>query len=149
MTITNPQAGTRIDEINDGIYKIHTPLPPSVVPGGFSFTQYLIVADEPLLVHTGPRKLFPLVRGAIAAVMPIERLRWIAFSHVETDECGGLNDLLAAAPSALPVCGQIAALVSMNDLADRPPRPLADGESLSLGRKSVTWLDAPHVPHAW
>jgi flavorubredoxin len=149
MAITNPQSGTRIDEINDGIYRIHTPVPPSVVPGGFSFNQYLVVDDEPLLFHTGPRRMFPLVREAIAAVMPIERLRWISFAHVEADECGGLNDLLAAAPAALPVCGQVAAMVSIHDLADRPPRVLADGESLSLGKKSVTWLDAPHVPHAW
>jgi flavorubredoxin len=124
-------------------------VPPAAVPGGFSFNQYLIVDDQPLLFHTGPRRMAPLVREAIAAVMPVDRLRWISFSHVEADECGGLNDLLAAAPAAQPLCGMVAALVSINDLADRPPRPLADGETLVLGATSVTWMDAPHVPHAW
>ena len=149
MAITNPQSGTRIDEVSDGIYRITTPVPPSAVPGGFSFNQYLVVDEQPLLFHTGPRGMFPLVREAINTVLPIERLRWISFSHVEADECGGLNDLLAAAPQAQPLCGQVAANVSINDLADRPARALADGEALSLGQKSVTWFDAPHVPHAW
>src|SRR5579859_7686162 len=92
------ETGTRIDEIADGIYRIATPVPPSVVPGGFSFNQYLIVDDEPLLFHTGLRRSFPEVRDAIERVIPIERLRWISFSHFEADECGALNELLAAAP---------------------------------------------------
>jgi flavorubredoxin len=145
--ITNLESGTHIDEIADGIYRICTPMP--TVPGGFTFNQYLILDDEPLLFHTGPRRLFPLVRQAIDAVLPVERLRHVSFSHVEADECGGLNGLLAAAPQAAPLCGQIAALVSVNDLADRPARALADGEELSLGRHRVRWLDAPHLPHGW
>jgi flavorubredoxin len=145
--ITNSQTQTRIDEIADGIYRIHTPVPE--MPGGFSFNQHLIVDDEPLLFHTGPRKMFPLVRDAIAAVMPIERLRWISFSHVEADECGSLNELLAVAPRAQPIAGQVAMLVSINDLSDRPGRALGDGEQLSLGKRTLTWIDAPHVPHGW
>jgi flavorubredoxin len=117
--------------------------------GGFSFNQYLIVDDEPLLFHTGLRQLFPLVREAMAHVMPVERLRHVAFSHVEADECGALNEWLAAAPQAAPLCGTVAAIVSIGDLADRPPRALADGEVVSLGRHRVQWLDAPHLPHAW
>jgi flavorubredoxin len=138
---------TSIDEINDGIYRIHTPV--DGLAGGFSFNQYLIVDDEPVLFHTGPRRMFPLVRDAIARVMAPERLRWIGFSHVEADECGGLNDLLALAPAARPLCSQVAAMVSIGDLADREPRALADGESMSIGTKTVTWIDAPHVPHGW
>jgi flavorubredoxin len=149
MPVTNQESNTRVDEIADRIYRISTPIPPSAVPGGFSFNQYLLVDDEPLLFHTGPRRAFPLLREAIASVMPVERLRWVSFSHVESDECGALNDLLAAAPHAEPLCGRVAALVSMNDLADRAPRALGDREAISLGSKSVTWLDAPHVPHAW
>jgi flavorubredoxin len=145
--ITNPQSGTRVDEVAAGLYRISTPV--SVVPGGFSFNQYLIVDEQPLLFHTGPRRLSALVREAIAAVMPVERLRWVAFSHVEADECGGLNELLAVAPQAQPLCSRVAAMVSVDDLADRPARPLADGETLSLGRARVRWLDAPHLPHAW
>src|SRR5215470_3301864 len=128
--ITNSESGTRVEEVAEGIFQIHTPLPPPAVPGGFSFNQYLIVDDEPALFHTGGRKLFPLVRQAIASVIPVEKLRWIGFSHVESDECGALNQLLAVAPNAQPLCGLVAALVSMNDLADRAPRGLADGETI-------------------
>jgi flavorubredoxin len=149
MGITNAASGTNVHEVADGIYRINTPLPPAVVPGGFSFNQYLVVDDEPLLFHTGPRRMAPLVREAIESVMPIGRLRWIGFSHFESDECGGLNELLALAPEAAPLCGQVNAMISIGDVADRPPRALADGESLSLGRKSVRWLDTPHLPHAW
>ena len=147
MTITNAVAGTRVDEIARDIFRIHTPI--REMPGGFSFNQYLIVDDEPLLFHAGPRRMFPLVREAIAHVIDITRLRWIAFSHVEADECGALNDLLAVAPRAQPLCSTVAALVSVNDLADREARPMADRESLSIGRRTLTWLDAPHMPHAW
>ena len=128
--ITNAQSGTRVDEVAPAIYRISTPV--STLPGGFSFNQYLVVDEQPLLFHTGPRRMFPLVREAIAAVLPVERLRWVAFSHVEADECGSLNELLAAAPQAQPLCGRVAAMVSVDDLADRPARPLADGEVLGL-----------------
>jgi flavorubredoxin len=141
--------GTTIDEIADGIYRISTPIPPGVVPGGFTFNQYLVDDDEPLLFHTGLRQLFPAVSAAIARVVPVERLRWIAFSHFEQDECGALNELLAAAPRAQAACSQVGAMTSVGDLASRPPRALADGEQLRLGRHEVTWLDAPHVPHGW
>jgi len=146
--ITNHQSGTRIDEIATGIYRINTPL---ALPGevGFSFNQYLIVDEAPMLFHSGMRKLFPLVSEAIRTVMPVERLRYIGLSHFEADECGALNDFLAAAPNALPVCGQVAALVSINDYANRAPRVLADGELLALGRHTMKWFDTPHVPHAW
>jgi flavorubredoxin len=149
MPVTNTQSGTNVHEIADGIYRINTPLPPSVVPGGFSFNQYLIVADEPLLFHTGPRRMFPLVREAVASVMPPERLRYVAFSHVEADECGSLNEWLAIAPSAVPLCGRIAALTSIEDMADRSPRVAADGETILLGSHSVQWFDMPHLPHGW
>lgn len=147
--ITNPGSGTRVDEVAGGIYRISTPIPPPAMPGGFTFNQYLVADDEPLLFHTGPRRLFPLVREAVAAVLPAERLRWIGFSHYEADECGSLNEWLATAPQAAPVCGRIAAMVSIADVADRPPRALADGEALRLGRHEVGWIDAPHLPHGW
>ncbi len=140
---------TTIDEIAEGIYRISTPITPEAVPGGFTFNQYLVVDDEPLLFHTGLKHLFPSVRDAIARVMPVERLRWIAFSHVEQDECGALNELLAAAPRAEAACSRIGAMISVGDLAIRPPRALADGEPLRLGRHEVVWYDAPHVPHGW
>ncbi len=147
MHPTTAPAGTTIDEIADGIYRISTPLP--VVPGGFTFNQFLVLDDEPLLFHTGLRRLFPSVRDAIVRVMPIERLRWVAFSHFEQDECGALNELLAAAPRAQAACSAVGAMTSVGDLAVRPPRPLADGERIRLGLHEVTWWDAPHVPHGW
>jgi len=145
--ITNNESGTNVHEISEGIYRINTPL--SVVPGGFSFNQYLIVDDEPLLFHTGLRKLFPVVLEAVRSVMPAEQLRYVAFSHFEQDECGSLNEWLGAAPRATPVCSKVAAMTSINDLADRPPRALSDGEVLSLGTHAVKWFDTPHLPHAW
>ncbi len=150
MTITNAQSGTNVHEIADGIVRISTPVPPSAMPGGFTFNQFLVVDDEPLLFHTGPRGLFPLVREAIAHVLgDLARLRWISFSHVEADETGALNELLAAAPQATPVCGPLAAMLSIQDLSDRPPRVLPEGEPLAIGRHELRWLDAPHVPHNW
>ena len=149
MPVTNPQTGTRIDEVAEQIYRISTPVPPTVVPGGFSFNQYLIIDDEPLLFHTGMRKTFPLVAEAIATVMPIGKLRWVGFSHAEPDENGALSDFLDAAPNAAALCGIIAAMVSAGDLGGRAPRALGNGEAISLGKKTVTWLDAPHVPHGW
>jgi len=146
--ITNPQAGTNVQEIAPGIYRINTPVP---LPDGnlFSFNQYLVADDQPLLFHSGPRQLFPLVSEAIASVLPVQRLRYIGLSHVEADECGALNLLLAAAPQAVPLCGSIAAMVSMTDLADRPPLALADGEELALGSHTMRWFDTPHLPHGW
>lgn len=149
MTITNRQCGTNVHEVADGIYRINTPVALPGDVGAFSFNQYLIVDDEPLLFHTGLRRLFPLVSEAVAHVMPVERLRHIAFSHVEADECGSINEWLAIAPRAAPLCGTVAAMVSMSDLADRPPRALADGELVSLGERRVRWFDTPHLPHAW
>ncbi len=141
--------GTRIDEIADGIFRISTPVHPPGLPGGFSFNQYLVVDDAPLLFHTGLRHLFPATRAAIERVMPVERLRWVAFSHFEQDECGALNEFLQAAPGAEVACSAVAAMTSASDLAIRPPRALRDGESLRLGGHEVVWHDAPHVPHGW
>src|ERR1044071_6725489 len=121
MTITNIQSGTNIHEVAAGIYRINTPITLGGGAGGFNFNQYLIVDDEPLLFHTGPRKMFELVREAVSTVIPLERLRYLAFSHVEGDECGSLNEWLAVAPQAAPLCGRIAAMTSINDMADRPP----------------------------
>lgn len=148
MSITNKQSGTNVHEIANGIYRINTPV---VFEGGlaFSFNQYLIADDEPLLFHTGPRKMFDLVREAVASVLPVESLRYIGFSHVEADECGSLNEWLSVAPQASPLCGQVAAMVSINDIADRAPRIINDNEILSLGSHRVRWFDTPHLPHGW
>jgi flavorubredoxin len=139
---------TTIHEVADGIYRVATPVR---FPNGteFPFNQYLVVDEAPLLFHTGLRRMFASVREAVGRVLPVERLRYVAFSHFEADECGSLNEWLAAAPEAAPLCGRIAALTSINDVADRAPCVLGDGEPLSLGRSTVRWLDTPHVPHAW
>lgn len=145
--MTDTTTNTKVDEIADGIYRISTPV--DAIPGGFTFNQFLIDDDEPLLFHTGLRALFPAVRKAVSTVLPVETLRYIGFSHVEADECGSLNQFLAAAPNAVPVCSHVAAMTSVNDMADRAPRPLADGEPLSLGKHVVEWYDTPHLPHGW
>lgn len=147
MASEAPQPGTVVDEVAEGIWRIHTPL--DAVPGGFSFNQYLVVDDEPLLYHTGPRQLFPAVRAAVARVLDPAGLRWIAFSHFEADECGALNEWLATAPGSLPLCSAIGAMTSVGDVSDRPPRALADGEAISTGRRTLRWLATPHLPHGW
>ena len=146
--ITNAASGTNLHEIAPGIYRINTPIQ---IPGGpdFNFNQYLIADEAPLLFHTGPRGMFPLVAEAIGKVLPLQSLRYIGFAHVEADEMGSLNQFLAAAPRAVAVASQTAVMVSVNDLADRPARALADGEVLDLGRHALRWVDAPHVPHGW
>ncbi|MBQ0797983.1 MAG: hypothetical protein KBT63_01770 [Porticoccaceae bacterium] len=146
--ITNSESGTNVHEITERIYRINTPV---AFEGGagFSFNQYLIAADQPLLFHTGPRKMFPLVREAVASVLPVDRLRYIGFSHVEGDECGSLNEWLAAAPESIPLCSRVAGMTSIEDIADRSPRTLVNDEVLSLGSHSVRWHDTPHLPHGW
>jgi flavorubredoxin len=129
--ITNTQSGTTVDEIAEGIYRISTPVH---LLDGFTFNQYLVVDEKPLLFHSGPRRMFPMVREAIAKVIPLERLRYIGVSHFEADECGALNEILAVAPNAVPVCSTVGALVSLNDYADRDPLPLANGRRSSAGR---------------
>ena len=146
--ITNRASGTNIHEIAADIYRINTPV---AIPGtaGFSFNQYLVVDDEPFLFHTGLRRLFPVVSEAITAVVPVPRLKYVALSHFEADECGAINEFLAVAPNAVPVCGRVAAMTSVNDFADRLPKVLADNEELDLGHHRIRWFDTPHVPHAW
>ncbi len=140
---------TKLDEIADGIYRLSTFVPEVAPPAGFTFNQFLIAADEPLLFHTGPRGMFPLVAEAVARVVPVESVRWITFGHVESDECGSMNMWLAAAPRSQVAHGALGCDVSLNDLCDRPPRALADGEVIDLGGKRVRHLDTPHVPHGW
>ncbi len=140
---------TRIDEIADGIYRLSTYVAEIAPPAGFTFNQFIIDAEDALLFHCGPRAMFPLVSAAAAQIMPLARLRWIAFGHVEADECGSMNAWLATAPRAEVVHGIVGCQVSIADLADRPPRPLPDREVIDLGGKRVRHIDTPHVPHAW
>lgn len=140
---------TRIDEIANGIFRISTHVPAVAPPAGFDFNQFLLLGEEPLLFHTGQRQLFPAVSEAVASVMPLERLRWISFGHYEADECGAMNQWLAAAPHSEVAHGEIACGINLTDAADRPPRILADGEVLDLGGKRVRYIDTPHTPHGW
>jgi len=139
---------TRTTEIADNIFQIST-LVPDIGPSGFRFNQYLIVDEEPLVFHTGPRAMFPLVREAISSLTPLESLRWITFGHVEADECGSMNEFLAAAPRAEVAHGALGCMVSLNDLADRPPVSLDNGQVIDLGHHRVRHIDTPHVPHGW
>jgi flavorubredoxin len=137
-----------ITEIADDIYRISTWIP-DVTPEGFTFNQFLVVADEPLLFHTGHRGFFPLVSGAIAEVVPVESLRWVSFGHVEADESGSMNMFLAAAPEAQIVHTPLGCEISLNDLCDRAPVALPEGEVLDLGGKRIRSIPTPHVPHGW
>jgi flavorubredoxin len=139
---------TKTNEIADGIFRLST-FVPNVTPDGFTFNQFLVKAEEPLLFHTGPRAMFGLVSEAVSKIVPAKNLRWITFGHVESDECGSMNQWLAAAPNAEVAHGMIGVNVSLNDLADRPPRALNDGEVIDLGGKRIRHIDTPHVPHGW
>lgn len=138
----------RIDEIADRIYRLSS-FVPAIGPTGFTFNQYLINDDQPLLFHTGLRAAFPDLADAVASIVALDQLRWVTFGHVEADECGAMNQLLAAAPQAQVAHGALGCMVSLNDLADRPPVPLTDGQVLDLGSHRVRHIDTPHVPHAW
>lgn len=141
---------TRVDLIADGIYRLSTYVPDLAPPAGFTFNQFLIVGDEPLLFHTGLRKMFPLTFAAVGRVIAPERLRWISFGHYEADECGAMNEWLAVAPHAELAHGTTGSMVSLNDMADRPPRILQNGETIPLGGgKVLRYIDTPHVPHGW
>ncbi len=141
---------TKVSEIADGIFRLSTFVPDIAPPAGFTFNQFLVLGDEPLMFHTGLRKMFALNRAALTRILPPERLRWIAFGHFESDECGAMNEWLAIAPHAQGAHGQTGCLVSLNDFADRPPRALNDGETIDLGGgKRVRYIDTPHTPHGW
>lgn len=141
---------TKISEIADGIYRLSTFVPDLAPPAGFTFNQFLVLGDEPLMFHTGLRKMFALNRDALSRIIPPERLRWIAFGHFEADECGAMNEWLAAAPEARAAHGETGCMVSLNDFADREPRVLKDGETIDLGGgKRVRFIDTPHTPHGW
>ena len=141
---------TKVDEIADGIYRLSTFVPGIVPPAGFTFNQFLVLGDEPLMFHTGLRKMFGLNRAAVSRLIAPERLRWIAYGHFEADECGAMNEWLEVAPHATPAHGQTGVAVSLNDYADRTPRVLTDGEVIDLGGgKRVRFIDTPHTPHGW
>jgi flavorubredoxin len=141
---------TNVTEIANGIFRLSTFVAEVAPPAGFTFNQFLVVGDEPLLFHTGPRRMFPLVREAVSRVLAPEKLRWITFGHVEADECGAMNDWLAVAPRAEVAHGAIGCSVQLADLADRAPRKLANDEVLDLGGgRRVRYLDTPHTPHGW
>lgn len=136
---------TSVDEVAAGIHRVSVYIPEA----DFMFNQFLLDGDEPLLFHTGPRRLFPAVCQALSRVRPIEDLRWITFGHVEADECGAMNLFLGAAPQAQVAHGRVGCLVSIDDLADRPPRPLDDGDVIDTGAHRLRYIATPHVPHAW
>jgi flavorubredoxin len=140
---------TRIDEIGAGLFRISTFVPHIAPPAGFTFNQFLVIGEEPLLFHLGHRKTFPATAAALSRVLPLEKLRWLSFGHVEADECGAMNDWLSAATNAEIVHGMIGTAVSINDMADRPARALADGDVLDIGGRRLRFIDTPHVPHGW
>ena len=137
---------SEVHEITDGIYRIshfdgnHAPV---------EFTQFLINDQRPLLFHTGAKGLFPQTLEAVKKVVDPASLSYISWSHLESDECGALNEFLGVAPKAEAVHGQIGVMLSVADFFDRPVRGLGDNEVLDLGQKKLRFLVTPHVPHAW
>jgi flavorubredoxin len=140
---------TKIEEIAPDIFRLSTFVPEVAAPAGFTFNQFVVRAEQPFLYHTGMRQLHPLVSDAVARIVPVDQLRWIGFAHVEADECGALNQFLAAAPRAEAVHGALTCMLSLNDYADRPPRAMDDGEVIDLGGKRMRFIPTAHVPHNW
>jgi flavorubredoxin len=140
---------TRIDEIAAGLFRFSTFVPHIAPPAGFTFNQFLVMGEQPLLFHLGHRKTFPLTAVAVSRVLPLEKLRWLSFGHVEADECGAMNEWLAAAPNAEVVHGMIGARVSIDDMADKPARTVDDDEVLDIGGRLLRFIATPHVPHGW
>jgi flavorubredoxin len=141
---------TKVDEIASGIFRISTWVP-GITEHGFTFNQFLLTGDEPFLFHCGMRQLFPLVSAAIAKVIPVEQLRWISFAHIEADECGAMNMLLAAAPQAQVIHGPLACMLSLNDMCDRLPvvTGTEPGDTHDIGGHRLRYIATPHVPHNW
>ena len=141
---------TKVDEIASGIFRISTWVP-GITEHGFTFNQFLLTGDEPFLFHCGMRQLFPLVSAAIAKVIPVEQLRWISFAHIEADECGAMNMLLAAAPQAQVIHGPLACMLSLTDMCDRPPvvTGTEPGDTHDIGGHRLRYIATPHVPHNW
>lgn len=140
---------TKISEIADGIYRLSTFVPDIAPPAGFTFNQFLVMGDEPLMFHTGLRRMFSLNREALSRLIAPEKLRWIAFGHYEADECGAMNEWLAVAPNAKVAHGHTGVMVSLNDMADRAPRVLDNGSVIDIGGKRLRYIDTPHTPHGW
>ncbi len=134
-----------VTEISDNVYRISTFNPDF----GIQFNQFLIRDDEPFLMHTGMRSMFQSALDGVGTVIDPKTLRWIGFSHFESDECGALNDWLSLAPLAQAVCSFVGAMVNVNDFAIRPARALADNEVLNTGSHHLQFLATPHVPHGW
>lgn len=113
------------------------------------FNHFLVRDDQPLLFHAGMKRMFPAVLDAVRTLIDPAKLRYISFSHFESDECGALNEWLAVAPQAEAVCGLVGGMVNLNDFAARPPRVLAGEEVVETGRYRFRFISTPHVPHGW
>ena len=137
----------QVDEIAPDIYRISTWVP-GITEHGFTFNQFLLTGDQPFLFHTGMRYLFPSVSEAIKRVLPLDRLRWISFGHLEADECGAMNQMLAAAPNAEVIHGPLAIMLSLADMCDRPPVAAPEGAH-DIGGHRLRFIPTPHVPHNW
>ena len=141
---------TQVDEIAPDIFRMSTWIP-DITENGFTFNQFLLTGDEPMLFHTGQRQLFPLVSEAINQVVPVEKLRWISFGHLEADEFGAMNLFLAAAPNAEVIHGPLACMLSLTDMCDRPPvaANAEPGAVHDIGGHRLRFIPTPHVPHNW
>ena len=117
--------------------------------GNLQFNHFLVKDDEPLLFHTGLRAMHAEVRDAVSKLINLSELRYISFSHFESDECGSLNEWLSAAPNADVICSQVGALVNVNDFTGRESLAMADGGTFATGKYSFRYCRTPHLPHGW
>ena len=113
------------------------------------FNYFLVRDEQPLLFTTGFKSSFQLLREAVSQVIDPAEIRWVGFSHFESDECGALNLWLDAAPRAEPVCSLVSAMVNVNDFAVRTPKGMGDGEVLNTGKYRFRFCSTAHIPHGW
>jgi flavorubredoxin len=136
---------TKIDEIAPDVFRLCV----YVADIDMQFNHFLVRDDEPLLFHTGLKGMFPALRDAVASLIDPAQLRYIAWSHFESDECGALNDWLQIAPKAEPVCTLVGKLVTVDDFSSRPARGMTAADVLSTGKHRYRFYPSPHIPHGW
>ncbi|MEW6155812.1 MAG: MBL fold metallo-hydrolase [Verrucomicrobiota bacterium] len=135
----------QIDEIAADLFRLSVYVPDF----DMQFNHFVVRDDEPLLFHTGLKSMFPLLREAVSRLIDPAKLRHIAWSHFESDECGALNEWLQLAPEAQPVCTLVGKLVSVDDFSLRPARGMTPDDVLATGKYRYRFYRSPHIPHGW
>jgi flavorubredoxin len=135
----------QIDEIATDLFRLSVYVPDF----DMQFNHFLVRDEEPLLFHAGLKGMFPALKEGLAKLIDPTKLRHIAWSHFESDECGALNEWLHLAPQAQPVCTLVGKLVSVDDFSIRPAFGMTSENVLPTGKFRYRFYRSPHIPHGW